>query len=89
MKYYLFLLLLLFQTTTVFSDDDLLDTVVVTGTTIPVSISDFSSDITVIDQDYINSSKAKNVSELLFTKLVARKSPKLRCKFWCIQQVTD
>ena len=67
MKYYLFLLLLLFQTTTVFSDDDLLDTVVVTGTTIPVSISDFSSDITVIDQDYINSSKAKNVSELLRT----------------------
>ena len=42
MKYYLFLLLLLFQATTVFSDDDLLDTVVVTGTTIPVSISDFS-----------------------------------------------
>jgi len=48
-------------------DDVLMEKIVVTGTTFPVSISEFPSDITVIDQQLIKSSHAKNVSELLRT----------------------
>lgn len=44
-----------------------MEKVVVTGTTIPVSITEFPSDITIIDQEYIESSHAADVSELLKT----------------------
>ncbi len=49
------------------SEDEYMEKVVVTGTTIPVSITEFPSDITIIDQEYIESSHAADVSELLKT----------------------
>ena len=47
------------------SDDEYLNKVVVTGTSIPVNITEFPSDVTVIDHQYIESSHARDVSELL------------------------
>jgi len=52
---------------TLAADDVLMEKIVVTGTTFPVSISEFPSEITVIDQQLIKSSHAKNISELLRT----------------------
>jgi outer membrane cobalamin receptor len=52
---------------TLAADDVLMEKIVVTGTTFPVSISEFPSEITVIDQQLIRSSHAKNISELLRT----------------------
>ncbi len=57
----------LFTAGFVLADENVMERVVVTGTTVPVSISEFPSDITVIDQQYIESSHARSVSELLMT----------------------
>jgi len=67
MRILLLLFLLLSSFNSVASDDEYLDKVVVTGTSIPVNITEFPSDITVIDHKYIESSHARDVSELLKT----------------------
>lgn len=65
MKYIFIFAALLLTAGTVSGDEDVMERVVVTGTTVPVSISEFPTDITVIDRNYIESSHARSVSELL------------------------
>jgi len=65
MKYLLIFPFLFSSFDSVASDDEYLDKVVVTGTSIPVNITEFPSDVTVIDHQYIESSHARDVSELL------------------------
>ena len=67
MKYLLAISFLLLSFNSFASEDEYLEKVVVTGTSIPVNITEFPSDITVIDHKYIESSHAHDVSELLKT----------------------
>ena len=67
MKYILIIAVFLFTAGTVLGDENVMERVVVTGTTVPVLISEFPSDFTVIDQQFIESSHARSVSELLMT----------------------
>lgn len=67
MKYYLVLFSIIFLPCKVFGEENILDPVLVTGSSFPVEISEFSSDVSVIDREFIESSKARNISELLRT----------------------
>jgi len=67
MKYLLIFSVLFYSYNSFANDDELMDKIVVTGTTIPVSVTEFPSNITVIDRKLIDSSHSRNVSELLRT----------------------
>ncbi len=67
MKYILIYFFLFYSHNCLATDEDLMEKVVVTGTTIPVSASEFPTDITIIDRKLIDSSHARDVSVLLKT----------------------